>query len=81
MVELGVPVLSKLNLCYLVCWADPASNPVESLLIRLVVGQIGDNEAVLLSKKIAKEIEDRVQYPGEIKVSVIRESRSINYAR
>ena len=30
---------------------------------------------------VAKEIEDRVQYPGEIKVNVIRESRSINYAR
>jgi len=44
-------------------------------------GEIGDNEAAMLSKEIAKEIEDRVQYPGEIKVNVMRESRSINYAR
>ena len=40
-----------------------------------------DNEAVMLSKDIAKEIEDRVQYPGEIKVNVIRETRATNYAR
>ncbi len=51
--------------------------------LRVIVGagQIGDNEVVLLSKEIAKEIENRVQYPGEIKVNVIREFRSINYAR
>ena len=51
--------------------------------LRVIVnaGEISDNETVMLSKDIAKEIEDRVQYPGEIKVNVIRESRSINYAR
>ncbi len=43
--------------------------------------KMSDNEAVLLSKEIAKEIEDKVQYPGEIKVNVIRETRSINYAK
>jgi len=43
--------------------------------------QIGDNEAVVLSKSIAKEIEDKVQYPGEIKVNVIREVRAESYAR
>ncbi len=51
--------------------------------IRIIVdaGKISDNEATILSRDIAKDIEDRVQYPGEIKVSVIRESRSIHYAR
>lgn len=51
--------------------------------LRVIVNShdIGDNEAAMLSRDIAKEIEDRVQYPGEIKVNVIRESRSINYAR
>ena len=51
--------------------------------IRIIVdaGRIDDNEAAVLSRDIAKDIENRVQYPGEIKVSVIRESRSINYAR
>ena len=51
--------------------------------LRVIVNAraLEDNEMVMLSKDIAKEIEDRVQYPGEIKVNVIRESRSINYAR
>ncbi len=42
---------------------------------------VNDDEAVLLSKEIAKEIEDKIQYPGEIKVNVIRELRAIDYAR
>ena len=42
---------------------------------------INDDEAVLLSKEIAEEIEDKVQYPGEIKVNVIRELRAVGYAR
>jgi ribonuclease Y len=42
---------------------------------------INDDEAVLLAKEIAKEIEEKVQYPGEIKVNVIREVRSIDFAR
>ena len=40
-----------------------------------------DDEAVLLSKEISDEIEKGVQYPGEIKVNVIREIRAVNYAR
>ncbi|WP_295419650.1 ribonuclease Y [Sulfurovum sp.] len=43
--------------------------------------KISDNEAVLLSKEIAKEIQDKVQYPGEIKVNVIRETRATSYAK
>jgi ribonuclease Y len=58
-----------------------AINAGRELRIIVDAGKIGDNEAAMLSKEIAKDIEDRVQYPGEIKVSVIRESRSINYAR
>ncbi len=42
---------------------------------------INDNQVSVLSKKIAKEIENKVQYPGEIKVNVIREKREVNYAR
>lgn len=42
---------------------------------------VNDDEAVLLSKEIAKEIEDKVQYPGEIKVNVIREMRAVDFAR
>jgi ribonuclease Y len=42
---------------------------------------VNDDEAVLLSTEIAKDIEDKVQYPGEVKVNVIREMRAVNYAR
>jgi len=34
-----------------------------------------------MATQIAKEIEDKVQYPGEIKVNVIRELRATGYAR
>jgi len=43
--------------------------------------KMSDNEAVLLSKEIAKEIESKVQYPGEVKVNVIRELRATSYAK
>ncbi len=51
--------------------------------VRVIVNAslINDDEAVLLSKEISEEIEKSVQYPGEIKVNVIRETRAINYAR
>ena len=42
---------------------------------------INDDEAVLLAKEIAQEIESKVQYPGEIKVNVIRELRAVDFAR
>lgn len=42
---------------------------------------INDDESVLLAKEIAKEIEEKVQYPGDIKVNVIREMRAVNFAR
>ena len=42
---------------------------------------VNDDEAVLLATEIAKEIEEKVQYPGEIKINVIREIRAESYAR
>jgi len=42
---------------------------------------VNDDEAVLLATEIAKEIEEKVQYPGEIKINVIRELRAESYAR
>lgn len=51
--------------------------------VRVIVNAtlINDDESVLLSGEIAKEIEEKVQYPGEIKVNVIRESRAVQYAK
>jgi ribonuclease Y len=42
---------------------------------------VNDDESILLAKEIAKEIEQKVQYPGEIKVNVIRESRAVEFAK
>src|SRR5213082_1567281 len=51
--------------------------------IRVIVrpGDVDDNEAALLSHEIAREIEDQLEYPGQVKVTVIRESRAIDVAR
>jgi ribonuclease Y len=51
--------------------------------IRVMVapGQIDDDAATLLSFEIAREIEKQLEYPGQIKVTVIRESRAVEYAR
>ena len=43
--------------------------------------EISDEDALFLAKDIAKKIEDTMQYPGQIKVNVIRESRSVEYAK
>jgi len=43
--------------------------------------KMSDNESILLSKEIAKEIQEKVQYPGEIKVNVIRETRATSIAK
>jgi ribonuclease Y len=43
--------------------------------------QIDDDHAVLLSHEIAREIERELEFPGQIKITVIRESRAVEYAR
>lgn len=51
--------------------------------IRVIVKpeEISDEDAMFLAKDIAKKIEETMQYPGQIKVNVIRESRSVEYAK
>ncbi len=51
--------------------------------LRIVVEStvINDADVVLLSKDIAKKIESELTYPGQIKVTVIRETRAIEYAK
>jgi len=58
-----------------------AINAGREVRVFVDTGKINDAQMTVLSKKIAKEIEKKVQYPGEIKVTVIRERRSINYAK
>ena len=51
--------------------------------IRIMVesDSVSDEEAVWLSKDIAKRVENELDYPGQIKVTVIRETRAIDFAR
>jgi ribonucrease Y len=51
--------------------------------IRVIVrpAEVDDDGAILLSHEIAREIEDQLEYPGQVKVTVIRESRAIDVAR
>jgi ribonucrease Y len=43
--------------------------------------EIDDLESIRLARDIAKQIEDTMQYPGQIKVTVIRETRAVDYAK
>ncbi|MDD6320368.1 MAG: ribonuclease Y [Oscillospiraceae bacterium] len=51
--------------------------------VRIMVqpGKVSDDQVVLLARAVAKKIEDELDYPGQIKVSVIRESRATEYAK
>ncbi len=51
--------------------------------LRVIVGsdKISDQDADLLSHDIAKKIQDEMTYPGQVKITVIRETRSISYAK
>lgn len=51
--------------------------------IRVMVmpDQVNDSEMVLLARDLSKKIESELEYPGQIKVSVIRESRAVDYAK
>jgi ribonuclease Y len=43
--------------------------------------EVNDDNAVVLSKDVAKKIEESLTYPGQIKVTVIRETRAVEYAK
>lgn len=51
--------------------------------VRIIVKPdvVKDEQMVLLARDICKKIEDELEYPGQIKVNIIRESRAIEYAR
>ena len=49
--------------------------------IMVVPEQISDADMVLLARDISKQIEAELEYPGQIKVNVIRESRAVDYAK
>jgi ribonuclease Y len=51
--------------------------------LRVIVGsdKVSDKEAEILSLEIAQKIQDEMTYPGQVKITVIRETRAINYAK
>jgi len=51
--------------------------------LRVIVGseKVSDNDAERLSYDIAKKIQDEMTYPGQVKITVIRETRAISYAK
>lgn len=51
--------------------------------LRIVVdsGEVKDSDATLLGQDIAKKIEEQLTYPGQIRVTVIRETRAVEYAK
>lgn len=49
--------------------------------VMVVPDQVSDADMVLLARDIAKQIEAELEYPGQIKISVIRESRAVDYAK
>lgn len=51
--------------------------------LRVIVGsdRVNDKEAESLSYEISKKIQDEMTYPGQIKITVIRETRAVNYAK
>lgn len=51
--------------------------------LRVIVGadKISDKETELLSFDIAKRIQDEMTYPGQIRITVIRETRAVSYAK
>jgi len=49
--------------------------------IMVVPEQVNDSDMILMARDISKKIESEMEYPGQIKVNVIRESRVIDYAK
>ena len=49
--------------------------------IMVVPEQVSDDDMVLMARDISKRIQEELQYPGQIKVNVIRESRVTDYAK
>ena len=51
--------------------------------VRILVqpDKVSDDEVILLARNVAKKIENELDYPGQIKVNVIRESRAVEYAK
>ena len=58
-----------------------ANRKMVSMIKNVKPEDIDDLEAARMAREIAKQIEETMQYPGQIKVNVMRETRSIEFAK
>lgn len=51
--------------------------------LRIIINpeKINDDQATIMSREVAKKIEESMQYPGQIKVTILRETRAVDYAK
>ena len=81
------------NALYFGIWFWPVTNEFKGvdksfaiqagreIRVMVVPEQVTDADMVLLARDISKQIEAELEYPGQIKVNVIRESRAVDYAK
>ena len=60
------------------CFAMQAGREVR---VMVKPAEIDDDATALLAREIARDIEDQLDYPGQIRVTVIRESRAVDIAK
>ena len=60
------------------CFAIQAGR---ELRVMVEPGKVSDGEMAQISEAVARRIESELQYPGQIKVVVVRETRAIDFAR
>jgi ribonuclease Y len=51
------------------------------LRLMVIPGQVSDEDMTVLARDVAKRIENELEYPGQIKVNVVRETRAVDYAK
>ena len=61
--------------------ANLTDTDVRKIEIMVDAGQVNDDQAFWLAKDVSKRIESEMQYPGQIKVTVMRETRAVEFAR
>ena len=63
--------------------SNKESGQVKEQKIRVLVAseEVSDEQAFVVARDVARKIENEMTYPGQIKVTVIRESRYVDYAK
>ena len=54
---------------------------VERIRVMVIPEKVSDADMVIMARNISKQIESELEYPGQIKVNIVRESRAIDYAK